>query len=260
MGLDRPADRTLLPSSSAMRCRATSGCRFFHRRPVTDVIAERLPATIELTLAALLLALLISIPLGVLAAVHKGGWLRPDRDGRLAARRVAAGLLVRHPADHAVRGAPAACCPSRAASATASEVAAGHRPAADRHAAARAASTASCRRCVTSRCRRSRSRLPMAALADARDAHLDARGAALGLRHLRRGQGPVAPARAVAPRAEERADADRHGRRARDRLAARRQHDRRDGVRLAGPGAAGRRERSSRATTRWCRPRCCCTR
>lgn len=47
------------------------GLSFFHRRPVADVIAERLPATIELSLVALLLALAVSIPLGVLAAVKK---------------------------------------------------------------------------------------------------------------------------------------------------------------------------------------------
>jgi peptide/nickel transport system permease protein len=47
------------------------GLSFFHRRPVGNVIAERLPATIELSLVALILALAISIPLGVLAAVKK---------------------------------------------------------------------------------------------------------------------------------------------------------------------------------------------
>lgn len=47
------------------------GLSFFHRRPVLDVIAERLPATIELSLVALLLALATAIPLGVLAAVRR---------------------------------------------------------------------------------------------------------------------------------------------------------------------------------------------
>jgi len=48
------------------------GRSFFHRRPVMDVILERLPATIELTLCAMVMAIFISIPLGVLAAVKKG--------------------------------------------------------------------------------------------------------------------------------------------------------------------------------------------
>lgn len=47
------------------------GMSYFHRRPVAQVILERMPATIELTLVALLVALLVAIPLGVLAAVKK---------------------------------------------------------------------------------------------------------------------------------------------------------------------------------------------
>jgi ABC-type dipeptide/oligopeptide/nickel transport system permease component len=47
------------------------GVSYFHRRPVAQVILERLPATIELTLVSLLVALLVAIPLGVLAAVRK---------------------------------------------------------------------------------------------------------------------------------------------------------------------------------------------
>ncbi len=51
------------------------GLSLFHRRPVAAVIAERLPATIELSVAALSFALLLAIPLGVIAAVHRGGLL-----------------------------------------------------------------------------------------------------------------------------------------------------------------------------------------
>lgn len=47
------------------------GLSFYHRQPVIDVIASRLPATIELSLVALIFALAVSIPLGVLAAVKK---------------------------------------------------------------------------------------------------------------------------------------------------------------------------------------------
>ena len=41
------------------------------KRPITDILLERLPATIELTLAALWVALLVAFPLGVMAAVRK---------------------------------------------------------------------------------------------------------------------------------------------------------------------------------------------
>ncbi|CAH1673692.1 MULTISPECIES: ABC transporter permease [unclassified Chelatococcus] len=70
MGLDRPAlERFGVFLGNALT--GNFGLSFFHRRPVFDVIAERLPATIELTLAALLLSLLIAIPLGVVAALKK---------------------------------------------------------------------------------------------------------------------------------------------------------------------------------------------
>ncbi|WP_374643537.1 ABC transporter permease [Tabrizicola sp.] len=47
------------------------GDSFYHGRPVATVIAERLPATIELSLVALIVALVTAIPLGVLAAIRK---------------------------------------------------------------------------------------------------------------------------------------------------------------------------------------------
>jgi peptide/nickel transport system permease protein len=72
MGLDLPlAERFLHFVGNAVT--GNFGLSFFHRRPVADVLLERLPATIELTLAAILVALAIAIPCGVLAALHRGG-------------------------------------------------------------------------------------------------------------------------------------------------------------------------------------------
>jgi peptide/nickel transport system permease protein len=45
------------------------------RRPVTDELQERFPATIELALAALLFATLLGIPLGFVAAKRYGTWI-----------------------------------------------------------------------------------------------------------------------------------------------------------------------------------------
>jgi peptide/nickel transport system permease protein len=74
MGLDRSAvERFLVFLWNAVH--GDFGLSFFHRRPVIDVLAERLPATIELTLVSLVLALVIAIPLGVLAAVRKNSWI-----------------------------------------------------------------------------------------------------------------------------------------------------------------------------------------
>ena len=44
-------------------------------RPVSTLFLERLPATLELSLAAALLALGLGIPMGVYAALHPRGWL-----------------------------------------------------------------------------------------------------------------------------------------------------------------------------------------
>lgn len=46
------------------------GISYRHRRPVEDLIAERLPATLELSLVAAVLALLLSIPAGVFTALR----------------------------------------------------------------------------------------------------------------------------------------------------------------------------------------------
>ncbi|MCU1264744.1 MAG: hypothetical protein JWM21_1062 [Acidobacteria bacterium] len=48
------------------------GSSFRTDRPVVDLVLERYPATIELALAALLFAVAIAIPLGVIAGTHKG--------------------------------------------------------------------------------------------------------------------------------------------------------------------------------------------
>ena len=51
------------------------GRSFRTDRPVIDLIRERYGATIELALAALLIAVLIAIPLGVVAGKNKGTWI-----------------------------------------------------------------------------------------------------------------------------------------------------------------------------------------
>lgn len=70
LGLDKPVfQRFFVFLGNAVQ--GDFGLSFYHRRPVTDVIAERLPATIELSLVALIIALVTAIPLGVLAAIRK---------------------------------------------------------------------------------------------------------------------------------------------------------------------------------------------
>ena len=74
MGLDLPAHQRFL-HFLGNAATGNFGDSFYHRRPVRDVILERLPATVELTAAALVIGLLVAVPLGVLAAVRKNSWL-----------------------------------------------------------------------------------------------------------------------------------------------------------------------------------------
>jgi peptide/nickel transport system permease protein len=51
------------------------GSSFRTDRPVKDLIIERYPATIELALVAMLIAVAIAIPLGVMAGKNRGTWI-----------------------------------------------------------------------------------------------------------------------------------------------------------------------------------------
>jgi peptide/nickel transport system permease protein len=51
------------------------GRSFRFSKPVTELLIERLPITIELSVAALLLSLLVGIPLGVISAVRHNTWI-----------------------------------------------------------------------------------------------------------------------------------------------------------------------------------------
>jgi ABC-type dipeptide/oligopeptide/nickel transport system permease component len=52
--------------------RGDMGLSFRNDRPVKDLILERYPATIELAIVAMIFAVLIAIPLGVVAGTHRG--------------------------------------------------------------------------------------------------------------------------------------------------------------------------------------------
>lgn len=69
LGLDRPFHEQYL-TYIARLASADFGTSFVSSRPVIDVIMERLPATIELTLVAFLLSVALGIPLGILAGLY----------------------------------------------------------------------------------------------------------------------------------------------------------------------------------------------
>jgi ABC-type dipeptide/oligopeptide/nickel transport system permease component len=74
LGLDRPLPVQFL---AYVKDLATGdlGNALSTGQPVLKEIAARLPASAELTLSALLLAMAIAIPLGIFAAVREGSWI-----------------------------------------------------------------------------------------------------------------------------------------------------------------------------------------
>ena len=51
------------------------GRSFRFSKPVTDLLIERLPITVELSVAALFVSILVGIPLGVISAVKHNSWI-----------------------------------------------------------------------------------------------------------------------------------------------------------------------------------------
>ncbi|HZP95580.1 MAG TPA: ABC transporter permease [Candidatus Limnocylindria bacterium] len=51
------------------------GYSYRSRQPVTHLIFERLPATLELSVLSILLGLAIALPLGIVAALRRGTWI-----------------------------------------------------------------------------------------------------------------------------------------------------------------------------------------
>jgi peptide/nickel transport system permease protein len=80
LGLDRPAGERFLRFAAAA-ARGDWGVSFTHHRPVTRVLADAIPHTAALALAALLLELGLGVPLGAWAAARPGS--RADRALRL---------------------------------------------------------------------------------------------------------------------------------------------------------------------------------
>ncbi len=81
LGLDRPVAEQFGNFLLGL-VRGDLGESFFYRKPVRQVILEKLPATLELAAAAMLLALVIALPLGIVAAVRKDSLA--DRGAMLA--------------------------------------------------------------------------------------------------------------------------------------------------------------------------------
>lgn len=71
LGLDRPLPAQYVQFISGV-ARGDLGTSFRYGTPVVQELAQRLPNTLELALAAMTVAILIAIPLGVLGALYRG--------------------------------------------------------------------------------------------------------------------------------------------------------------------------------------------
>ncbi len=77
LGLDRPVlEQYVIYLGNLARGDFGMSLRFQHQ-PAFAIVMERLPATLQLASAALLVALLVSLPAGILAALYRDRW--PDR-------------------------------------------------------------------------------------------------------------------------------------------------------------------------------------
>ena len=240
LGLTRPAlEQFASYLTGAVQGDLGQSIRF--RVPVTQLIAERLPATLELTVFAMIIAMLIALPLGVVTALRRGSMV--DYSGTVVAILgvsipsfvLGILLIIVFAVDLAVAAGvgPRRLHPDRRVQ--------GRRG---------------------GRRRRLLEELPLspAALHSARAldhgveraAHAlgHAGGAAPGLRAVRPRQGAAEPRGAHPPRLPQRDDPDHHDPGPPARLPARRHLRDRERLRLAGRRAGSRCRRSSGATTR----------
>jgi peptide/nickel transport system permease protein len=73
-GFDRPVYEQYI-SWVGRAAQGDLGQSFYFRIPVTDLLAERLPVSMTLGISAITFAILLSVPLGVVAAMRPNSWL-----------------------------------------------------------------------------------------------------------------------------------------------------------------------------------------
>ncbi len=81
--LTGPNGETLPPGTGKGILRGDFGNSFYYKQPVVNLIGERVMATLELGVSALILGLALGVPIGIMAAVRKGGWF--DNSTRIMA-------------------------------------------------------------------------------------------------------------------------------------------------------------------------------
>ncbi|WP_319379740.1 nickel ABC transporter permease [Thiomicrorhabdus sp.] len=76
LGLDLPIWEQYRNYLSGVLLHGDFGQSLFYQQAVSDLLAQRFPMTLQLALMALMIAVLIAFPLGILAALRSGHW--PD--------------------------------------------------------------------------------------------------------------------------------------------------------------------------------------
>ena len=87
LGLDQPLPAQFGHYLAAL-AQGDFGRSIHSRKPIADTLRERLPATVTLALCALLIAVGLGVPLGIVAALRQGKW--PDSLATLASLTLSA--------------------------------------------------------------------------------------------------------------------------------------------------------------------------
>ncbi len=74
LGLDRSLPEQYL-TFLGNALRGDLGVSFRYREPALDLVLSRLPATLELAAASMALAVIVALPIGILAAIRRGSYL-----------------------------------------------------------------------------------------------------------------------------------------------------------------------------------------
>ncbi|WP_233141382.1 ABC transporter permease [Haematobacter missouriensis] len=74
LGLNQPVHERFVGYVAGL-VRGDLGTSFATQRPVTDVLAGRIGASLSLAVAAILFAVAVGLPLGFIAAVRQGTWV-----------------------------------------------------------------------------------------------------------------------------------------------------------------------------------------
>jgi peptide/nickel transport system permease protein len=75
LGLDRPLTAQYWTFLTGLVLHADLGFSYYSGASVGSLLADRLPATISLTLGAVVIWVLVAVPLGVVSAVRRGTWI-----------------------------------------------------------------------------------------------------------------------------------------------------------------------------------------